>query len=339
MNTLKLNNQISEENLSISPKLILDEAKKREIECQLIDKYTLQMKKNNVSWYVRGSRTSLQSSIGKSIADKKDLTKLFLQRNNIPTANYITYFDKTSFEAVKNLTFPIVMKPTIGNHGDNVYVGIRNYEEALAVFPKIKVDKECPGIAEELLQGKEYRILCIDYVFVAAAFRRPAFVIGDGSHTIAQLIEEKNSHPWRGNDHESPLTKIKVDEITINLLERQNLNLDSILESGLELEIKRTANLSQGGEAENITNQVCTENRELFETIAKICDLNTIGIDVMCSDISSPLKNQKKAGIIEVNVSPGLRMHHFPTIGEPLNVAGKILDMVEKKYEILHNNA
>jgi cyanophycin synthetase len=325
--------------LNISSQLIHDEALKRDIKCtRFNDPNTVLMEKAGKMWYIKGSRTSTQSSIGKSLADFKHLTKYILNHFSIPTAPYVVVKNMSEIEKVTELSFPVVGKPTVGNHGDGVIVGIKNLKEAREYaqyqFDNFLNREDEYVIFEELLQGKEYRILCIDYKFVAAAYRKPAFVTGDGVHTITQLIEEKNQHPWRSDGHIAPLTKIIVDELVIKKLTEEGLTTESVPAAGQDVILRKTGNLSTGGEAWNVSNEVHPENKALFEKIARVCDLNTTGIDVMCSDLSKPIVGQEKAGVIEVNVSPGLRMHHYPLQGEPVNAAGLILDMVEKTYGI-----
>jgi cyanophycin synthetase len=326
---------ISPDNLSISPRLLYQEAQKRDIKCKIFDKYTLLMKKEAQQWYVRGSRTSWQSSVGKSLADYKHLTKIVLNHFHIPTANFVVVRNIREIKKVNSLKFPLVGKPTVGNHGDDVVVGIKNITEAEKYATRLfehGLKKEDEFVLfEEQLRGKEYRILCIDYKFVAASYRKAAFVTGDGKKTIEQLIDEKNSHPWRSKKHLSPLTSIEIDDLVNSYLEEQGYELTSILNKGKEVGLRKTGNLSTGGEAWNVTNEVCEKNKKLFEKIATACDLNTVGIDVICNDLSQPITSQPHAGVIEVNVSPGLRMHHYPLQGEPIDAAGKILDMVEKK--------
>ena len=320
-------------HLSISARLLYEEATQRGIECSLFpDDHLLQMSKNGKSWYTAGSRTSLQSSVGKTIADYKHLTKYVMEKNHVPTAPFTVVENMEQIDRVNQLRFPVVGKPTVGNQGKGVVVGIQNFEEARAYAQDqftnyLKRELEYV-LFEELLVGEEYRILCIDYKFVAAAYRKPAHVVGNGTNTIQELIDQKNLHPWRGTGHESPLTMIIVDELVLRFLSEQSLNLENIPAHGQEVLLRKTANLSTGGEAWNVTDQVVPENRTLFEQIAKACDLNTTGIDVKCTSLSVPLQAQQRAGIVEVNTSPGLRMHHFPIQGEPVNAAGKILDMV-----------
>lgn len=323
---------LTPKNLSISAFLLHEEAQKRGIECTIMEKHAILMKKGDKTWYTRGSRTSLQSSVGKSIADNKALTKVILEHFQIPTAAYQVIKTAEELSALQQLQYPLVMKPIDGNQGEGVVVGISDAQEAVDAFVEYQAAEKKSVIFEEMLSGTEYRILCVDYQFLAAIYRKPAFVTGDGKKTIEELIVEKNQHPWRGEHHSTPLSLIKVDKLVLNYLQKQGYTLETVLDEGQEASLRKTSNLSTGGEPWNVTDQVCEENKTLFEQIARVCDLNTIGIDVMCHDLGTPLPEQPQAGIIEVNASPGLRMHHFPLQGSALNAAGKILDMVERRY-------
>jgi len=314
---------------SISSAIMMEEAAKRGIDCHIFDdRKTVLMKKNAKSWFTRGARTSLQSSIGKTIADKKHLTKKILSYYNLPTANYVQVDKVETIEDIQQLNFPVVMKPLDGNAGKGVIVGIKTFDEAKLLF----IDAAKPQLFEEILTGTEYRIVCVNFQFVAAAFRKAAYVTGDGSSTVQQLIDQKNSHPWRGDGHESPLTKIKIDQLVTNYLAEQNSGLDAVPAKNVEVQLRKTVNLSTGGEPWDVTDFVCDENKRLFEQIAKVCDLNVIGIDMMCDSLQQPISNQHTAGVIEVNAAPGLRMHHYPLKGAARNVAAKIIDMVEMTY-------
>lgn len=312
-------------NLNASSRIMYEEAQKMGISCTLLgDKETIFMDKDGKKWMTRGSRTSLQSSVGKSLADNKNLTKKVLNFFNLPTAKYVFVSSPTHLERLNELNFPIVMKPTGGTHGKGVIVGINSFEESKTAF----TNQHENVIFEEMLQGTEYRIVCIDFKFTAAAFRKPAFVVGDGVHTIEELVAIKNEHPWRGDGHESNLTFISFDNLVDTYLKDQGFERSDVPDKDVEVFLRKTANLSTGGEAWDMTDTVCPENIALFEEIARACDLNTIGIDVMCTDLSKPIIDQPKAGIIEVNSSPGLRMHHYPIVGTPRNIAREILSLV-----------
>jgi cyanophycin synthetase len=312
---------------------MFEEATSRGISCTTFgDNETIFMEHHGLSWYTRGSRTSAQSSIGFSIADKKALAKSILTHHKLPTAKAIAVKTENDLDQLSTLVFPVVMKPQQGTHGDGVVVGISTADEARQYFAKLNK----PALFEEMLAGIEFRIVCVDFQFVAAAFRKPAHVVGDGVHTITELIAEKNKHPWRGKGHTNNLSFIEVDELVEKFLADQGMTVESIPTQGLEVPLRKTANLSTGGEAWDVTDQVCLENRALFEKIARVCDLNVIGIDMMCQTLTTPIVNQKQAGVIEVNSSPGLRMHHYPIQGTPKNIAGMILDMViaVKQHEV-----
>ncbi|MGD9129738.1 MAG: ATP-grasp domain-containing protein [Candidatus Woesebacteria bacterium] len=317
--------------LDASARIMYQEAQKRGIKCTTFgDNNTILMQKNGKHWYTRGSRTSFQSAIGCVIANLKELTKKILTHFDLPTAKYVVVKNSEEIQNIDKLQFPLVMKPIAGAHGRDVIVGIKDIEEAKKYYQ----EKPQKVLFEEMLEGTEYRIVCVDFKFVAAAFRKAAYVTGDGKKSITQLIDEKNQHPWRKEGHEGNLTKIKIDNLLKGYLKEQNLSLDSIPSKNKEVILRKTANLSTGGEAWNVTNQVSPENKKLFEKIAKACDLNVIGIDMMCQNLNTDITQQNKAGIIEVNKSPGLRMHHYPMKGKPINIAAKILDLVEKQLAL-----
>lgn len=314
--------------LNASSRIMYEEAVKMGITCTTFgDGETILMEYQDKSWYTRGSRTSYLSSVGKSIADYKPLTKKVLAHFNMPTAKFAVVSEESELENLKELAFPLVLKPVDDRHGRGVVVGIKTAEEAKAAF--LNLGKK--ALFEEMLQGIEYRVVCINFKFVAAAFRKPAHVVGDGEHTITQLVEEKNKHPWRGAGHENNLSFIVIDEMVEKYLAEQNYTADSIPPKDTEVKLRKTANLSTGGEAWDVTAQVCEENRQLFEKIAKACDLTAIGIDIMCQSLEEPIVTQEKAGVIEVNASPGLRMHHYPLKGNPTNVAKIILEFALEK--------
>jgi cyanophycin synthetase len=319
---------MSQPQLNASSRIMFNEAQQRKIECTAFaDNETILMQYQGKSWYVRGSRTSFQSSVGKTIADYKPLTKQVLSHFQLPTGKWVMI---TSEEGVTDqvrtlltgLPYPVVMKPLNERHGKDVVVGLETVDDVIQHYRA-----GTSVLIEEQLSGEEYRVVCVDYQFVAAAYRKPAYVVGDGVHSITELVAEKNKHPWRGEGHQNNLTKIVVDASVEEFMKEQGFTATDIPPAGQEVLLRKTANLSTGGEAWNISDQVHPQNKQLFEEIARRCDLNVIGIDVMCQDITQPIVHQSKAGIIEVNASPGLRMHHFPIQGEAVNVARLILDL------------
>jgi cyanophycin synthetase len=275
-------------------------------------------------FYAAGSMVSMQSAIGREIARDKALTKAVLARAGLPVAQGVVIRGDDDLRRLVDIEPPWVLKPLDGTHGEDVVVGVATMEEAAAIWAA----QRRPLLCEALLRGREYRVVCVGYQLVAAALRKPAFVVGDGLHTVAELIDERNREPHRSHGHHGDRTRIEVDDEVWAELSRRHLGLGSVVAAGEEVVLRRRANLSQGGEAYDATDEVCPENRELFAAAAQAVDLNVVGIDVMGDTLAEPLAKQPGAGIIDVNARPGLRMHHAPTGGQPRNVARAILKMV-----------
>lgn len=313
--------------LHASAKLIYEEALHRGYEVETFkDHHLLRISRGDKWYYTRGSRSSKLSSVGTTIADNKWLTRQILTKQGLPMAR--GGFAKTypKLDAIlKRIHFPIVIKPVSGAHGIGVIVGIKTQEKL-----KRYVARRLAGglIVEECLQGNDYRVLVVNHKVVAVAHRLPAFVEGDGLSTINQLLKKENKRPERGRGHTKPLTRIKVDESVLSYLKEQGKDLTSVLQKGETVFLRKTAGLSTGGVGIDKTAEVCRENIKLFEKLSRVCDLLTVGIDVMAKNLSTPLVRQKRAGILEINASPGLRMHHYPYQGKARDAAGAILDML-----------
>lgn len=188
---------ITRRDLTVTARLMYDEAVKKGVEVTIIGPLTLSMQRQGLQWYVHGSRTSLQSSIGHTISKKKHITKGILVSKDVPTANYVLIRSAKDLPKLARLAFPIVVKPTHGKKGRDVRVGVASREHVAQLYqqfePRIDEEEGIFLLAEEMLAGHEYRILCVDHAFVAAAYRKPAHVIGDGRSSIHDLVAAKNA--------------------------------------------------------------------------------------------------------------------------------------------------
>jgi cyanophycin synthetase len=271
--------------------------------------------------------TSATSSIAVDIAGNKHATKNLLKAAYLPVPHGDVIQDVNNLPPVlDSIGFPVVIKPLDGNQGKGATIGIANTEEALAAFARAKQYSQ-RVVVERFVEGLDFRALVINRRFVAAARRTPAAVTGDGIHTIAQLVEIVNADPRRGNGHSNVLTKVVLDASSQKLLAKRGYTADTILPKGQEVWLKETANLSTGGTAADVTDDVHPANRSLFERVARTVGLDICGIDIMAPDLSRPLAENGGA-IIEVNAAPGFRMHLEPTSGRPRNVAAPVLDML-----------
>ncbi len=274
---------------------------------------------------IEATVTGKTSHIALDIACNKEETKQLLRNSEIrvPKGVAIREFSELE-EACTKVGFPLAVKPVNGNHGRGITSGIQNIQEAAEAF---QIAKEISDtlIIEEHITGKDYRMLVINHKFAAAAQRSPAQVTGDGMSTITQLIENINKDPRRGYHHNNLLTRIELDENSLQLMDKKGYSPQSILPDGENLVLKDTANLSTGGTAEDVTDSVHPSNVFLAERIARIIGLDLCGIDIISTDISKPVQDTGGC-VIEVNAGPGLRMHLAPTKGLARNVAAPVMD-------------
>ena len=317
-----------DERLGPSTGSIVEEAIKRKIPYIRLNKHSLVQLGYGVNQCrVQATIASTTSSIAVEIACDKEETKNLLEASEIPVPRGKIVYDEEDLQsAIDKIGYPIVTKPVNGNHGKGATTNIRNWEDAVNGLKAAKQYGRAV-ICEKFITGRDFRALVINYKFVAAALRTPAAVIGDGMHTIQQLIDIVNSDPRRGYGHEKVLTAIKIDDFTMDMLAKKEYTLDTVLKDKEEMWLKPTANLSTGGTATDVTDIVHPSNVFMCERIARIIGLNICGIDIMASDLSTPL-NENGGAVLEVNAAPGFRMHLDPTEGLPRNVAEPVIDML-----------
>lgn len=318
----------NEHKLGISTQAIIDEAKKRNIPIHYVkDSSLIVLGQGNRQKKIWGTITSNTSSIGVDIVANKELTKNLLEKCVIPVPKGLTVHSIEELEnAIVALGFPLVIKPVNGNHGRGISTNINHKEKAIAAF-HIAQKISYPVHVEKFLLGYDYRFLVINYRLIAVAKRTPALIKGDGVHSVHTLINKINDDPRRGDAHDNFLTNIKIDAITQMILDEKKLTLESILPKDEILYLKDTANLSTGGVAEDVTDFVHPSNIQLAERIARLVGLDICGIDMVSKNIRLPL-TADNGGVIEVNASPGFRMHLSPNKGHARNVAKPVIDML-----------
>jgi cyanophycin synthetase len=276
-----------------------------------------------------GSITSQTPLLADTIATDKRLTARLLQEAGLPTAqNSVVHTADEAVEAATVLDYPVVLKPLNGAHGRGVVINLPDEVAVREAFPLARAKSHSGQVVvETFIPGKDYRILVIANQVVAVAERVPAHVIGDGRHTVAQLIEIANADPRRGVDHEKILTCITVDTHTLTVLTTQGLSLEDVPEEGRAVSMKLTGNMSTGGTAIDRTDEIHPHNIEIARQAAMVVGLDVAGIDLMTPDIARSVYDQGGA-IIEVNQQPGLRAHTHPTHGTPRDVGMAIVDML-----------
>jgi cyanophycin synthetase len=276
---------------------------------------------------INGVIANSTSFLGVDVSSDKDLTKIVLEEAKIPVPKgLIIEFEEDIRPAIKTLGFPLVVKPLDGNHGRGISLNLNTESE---VYEAFEIAKEIAPeiIIEKFITGFDYRLLVVNYKFTAAIKREAAKVIGDGVSSIQELIDEVNRDPKREKHVGNVLTPIEVDEVTLNILKKKHLHLQSVLKDGEILYVKEIANVSAAATPIDATDEIHPHNRFLAERIARIAGLDICGIDFISSDMSEPF-SENNTVVLEVNASPGIKMHLMPAEGKARNVVGAIMDMM-----------
>lgn len=276
---------------------------------------------------IRASVTSETSHLGLQTAGDKLLTARMLEDAGIPAPKSIlTRSADDAVTAARRLGYPVVTKPLDGNHGRGVSLNLIDDDQVRWGFEQA-AKHGSSVLVERYLTGNDYRVLVVNNKVVAAAHRVPAHVVGDGRHTITELIDIVNSDPNRGFGHEKVLTRITVNAHAQRLLEIAGYTLETVLPDGEVCLLQATGNMSTGGTAIDCTDEMHPDNKELAVRAAQVIGLDVAGIDVISPDITRSLC-ETGGGFVEVNAGPGFRMHLQPSEGKPRNVAAPVIDML-----------
>jgi cyanophycin synthetase len=280
--------------------------------------------------HIQAAMTDRTSATAVELVQDKEYTKVLLSRAGIPVPEgRVVRSAAEAITAMRELGAPVVVKPLTGRQGNGVTIGVeadeemqQAYNEAGSFSPTVLVEK--------LLTGRNYRLLVVDNQMIAASERTPCTVIGDGVSTIKQLIDTENNNPLRGEGHEKPLTKIKVDHSVIQHLKRIGVTTRDVPAVNEEVVLSERVNLSAGATARDVTDEVHPSVKAMCERAARLAGLDICGVDLIAGDISQPVK---QGGILELNAGPGLRMHCFPSAGKPRDVGAAIIEMLYPKGE------
>ncbi len=264
---------------------------------------------------IQAAETDMTSAVAESIAQDKDLTKSLLHAAGVPVplGRSVTSAE-AAWAAAQEINAPVVVKPRDGNQGKGVAVRIRSREEVMAAY-EVASDISRDVIVERYIPGHDFRLLVVGKQLVAAARRDPPQVTGDGTHTVRALVEEVNRDPRRGEGHATSLTKIRFDDIALATLAKQNLTADSVPAKGTRVVLRNNANLSTGGSATDVTDDVHPDIAARAVAAAQMVGLDICGVDAVCETVLKPFEEQA-GGIVEVNAAPGLRMHLQPSYGK-----------------------
>ena len=321
------------EDLELSTQLLLKAAVKRGIKFKLIDRdenFVLLTKGEHKEYVKQATKTSLDSYSTVLIMENKIVTKEVLKERGIRVpdgdafrsieeamAAYEMYHDKS-----------IVIKPKSTNFGLGITIFNRAFskEDYLKAF-EMAFQHDQTVLLEEFMTGKEYRFLVMGEEVVGVLHRVPANVIGDGVHTIKQLVHEKNKDPLRGRGYKTPLEKIQLGEAEEMFLKNHGHHWDEIPASGQIVYLRENSNISTGGDSLDYTDDIPASYKALAVESAKAAGATFCGVDMMINDITAEA-SESNYSIIEINFNPAIHIHCYPYKGKNRRADEKILDLL-----------
>ncbi|WP_116133643.1 cyanophycin synthetase [Tropicimonas sp. IMCC34043] len=294
---------------------------------RLNDASLIQVGQGKYQKRIEAALTSQTSHIAVEIAADKELCTRLLHDLGLPVPKQRVVRDpEGAADAASRIGYPVVIKPVDGNHGRGVVVNVQTDEQAEEAF--LIAEQEGSGVVvESMILGDDHRLLVVNGKLVAAAKRMPGHVVGNGSDSIAELVAKVNEDPRRGKGHENMLTRLELDEVADRMLAEKGYTHDSVPPEGEVVYLRKTANLSTGGTAIDVTDVIHPDNKLMAERAIRAVGLDLGGVDFLTTDITQSFRETGGA-ICEINAGPGMRMHIAPSEGKGRDVGGAVMDML-----------
>jgi cyanophycin synthetase len=276
---------------------------------------------------IQATVTSETRYIAVEVASDKELTNRILADLGLPVPRQITvHSEDDAVRAARKLGGPVVVKPLDANHGRGVSLDLRDEQAVRAGFRGAR-EHSRTVIVETYLTGFDHRMLVVNGELIAVAKRVPGHVVGDGEHTVGELVDLTNRDPRRGIGHEKVLTRLEFDAQAERLLAARGYDRETVPPAGEVVYLRSTGNISTGGTAIDVTDVVHPDNREMALRAVSAVGLDVGGVDFLTDDVARSYR-EIGGGICEVNAAPGFRMHVAPSEGTPRDVAGPVMDML-----------
>jgi len=276
---------------------------------------------------IQATVTGRTPHIAVELASDKEETNKILASLGLPVPRQeLVQTEGQAVRAARRIGYPVVTKPYNGNHGRGISIGLATDEEVVRGFAAAR-EHSRSIIVESFLEGDDHRLLVVNGELVAATRRTPGHVVGDGQHSVVELIEIVNQDPRRGVGHEKVLTRLELDAQALAMLARAGLEPTSVPEAGRVVYLRSTANLSTGGTATDVTDVIHPDNRDMAVRAVRAIGLDVGGVDFLSKNIAESYR-KIGGGICEVNAAPGFRMHVAPSEGKPRDAAGPVVEML-----------
>lgn len=319
------------EDMELSTQILLKEAVKRGITIELLDRADnfVALKKYGETEYVKqATKTTKDNYISVLLMENKVVTKKILKDKgiNVPMGGEWYQLEDALCHLSDLKNKPIVIKPKSTNFGKGISIfpeGTKEEDLESAFKEAFKHDNTV--LVEEFIKGKEYRFLVIGEEVVGILHRVPANVVGDGVHTIKELVSLKNQDSLRGKGYRRPLEKIHLDETARLFLKAQGLDFESIPEEGRCIYLRENSNISTGGDSIDYTDLICDHFKQLAVEASHAVGAKICGVDMMIENVAD---SKSSYAVIELNFNPAIHIHSYPYKGKERNIAHKILKLL-----------
>ncbi|WP_303859566.1 bifunctional glutamate--cysteine ligase GshA/glutathione synthetase GshB [Alkalibaculum bacchi] len=325
--------EVNIKGLELSTQIMIEESLRRGIHVEIIDQKENLIrleKEGKVEYIQQATKTSADSYIVVLLMENKQVTKLLLkeQKMNVPHG-VVIHSQEEALQAYNEFEgLEIVVKPNSTNFGQGVVILDENRKvEDFKKAVDYALALDSTVLIEEFFKGKEYRFLVIGDELAAVVHRVPANVVGDGKHTIEELVEIKNRNPLRGKGYVTPLEKIQLGVVEEDFLLKQNLTEKSILDKDVTVYLRENSNVSTGGDTIDYTDEMHPGYKDIAIKAAKALNAKICGIDIILKDYKEA-PTEDNYCIIELNFNPALHMHNFPFEGKNRRVEEKVLDLL-----------
>lgn len=317
-------------DLELSTQILLKDAIKRGVNFQMLDRNDnfIALSDGTKTEYVKqATKTSLDSYSTVLVMENKLVTKHVLTEHDIHVPKGIVCYSveevMTAYDEFAGK--PIVVKPNSTNFGLGITIFTDEYSERdLKIAAELAFSEDKTVLVEEFYAGKEYRFLVIEDEVVGILHRVPANVVGDGVHSIAELVNEKNKDPLRGIGYKTPLEKIRLGEAEELVLKTQGKTIDTVLKKDEVVFLRENSNISTGGDSIDFTDQVHESYKQIACQSAKVVGAAICGVDIIIENIAVPATADNYV-IIELNFNPAIHIHCFPYEGENRKAGEKVL--------------
>ncbi|WP_209810970.1 bifunctional glutamate--cysteine ligase GshA/glutathione synthetase GshB [Ammoniphilus resinae] len=322
------------EDLELSTQLLLKAALKRGIRFEMLDReenFILLQKGDHTEYVKQATKTSLDSYSTVLIMENKVVTKKVLERQGIRVPQGRVYSDLNTalgdYEMFRDQT--IVIKPKSTNFGLGITIfaagGFSRGDFQKAFEMAFAHDKTV--LLEEFISGKEYRFLVMGDEVVGVLHRVPANVVGNGLHTIEQLVADKNKDPLRGKGYKTPLERLQLGEAEEMFLKHQGKDRSYVPGAGETVYLRENSNISTGGDSIDLTDEIPDRYKRIAVKAAKAAGATFCGVDMMINDMEK-YASDRNYSIIEINFNPAIHIHCFPFKGTNRKADEKILDLL-----------